>query len=321
MRHPMLAAVAAFAFLSAGAIVPVDAIFLVDAMATPLQDCAATAAATTCLDAKLKAANQKLNATLKAAQEKLEQLQSHGRRPVLGAFIDSQRKFNAYRDAQCNWQGIRATSPTGGADYVKDCQIRATLAREQELAEFLAGEETVAAAPPPPVEEIKVTRTPDALPAGEPAPSAAGGDGAPPVAVRQVVPEPAVVAKATEPQAEVPPAAQRGSEWRLVKWIANGAEKAIAPDSNVTIAFDPSGKIAGSASVNRYSGSYRFDVDGRLRWPPGGFALTRMAGPPALMTQERAFLDSLKRTSLYKIEGSQLVLESANESVVLTFTR
>jgi heat shock protein HslJ len=116
-------------------------------------------------------------------------------------------------------------------------------------------------------------------------------------------------------------AGTHGNEWRLVKWVANGVEKAIAADSVVTIAFDPSGKITGSASVNRFSGTYRFDIDGRLEWPRAGFALTKMAGPQPLMVQERAFLESLRRTTLYRADGQQLVLESQSGATVLTFAR
>jgi len=246
---------------------------------------------------------------LKAAQEHLEQLQAHGRRPVLGAFIDSQRKFNAYRDAQCNWQGIRAAPGASGVDYVKDCQIRATLAREQELAEFAAGGDMPAPAAsevPPAEPELPGAKIAEPPPAGD----------------QSVV----VQLPAAQPENPVVPsgsssAGSRGNEWRLVKWIVNGAEKAIVPDSAVTIAFDPSGKIAGNASVNRFSGTCRFDLDGRLEWPRAGFALTRMAGPQPLMTQERAFLESLRRTTVYRVEGQQLVLESQSGATVLTFAR
>ena len=271
------------------------------AAATPLQDCATSSGPMVCLDAKLKAANRQLNATLKAAQEHLEQLQAHGRRPVLGAFIDSQRKFNAYRDAQCNWQGIRATPGANGADYVRDCQIRATLAREQELAEFVAGDDTPASAAtaPLPVEpESRSAKNMALPPAGDQ-----------PAAVQPPAPSGSSSARS------------RGNEWRLVKWVDNGAEKPIVADSAVTIAFDPSGKIAGNASVNRFSGTYRFDVDGRLEWLRAGFALTRMTGPQPLMVQERAFLESLRRTTQYRVDGQQLVLESQSGATVLTFTR
>ena len=262
-----------------------------------------------CLDAKLKAANLKLNAALKAAQEHIEQLQAHGRRPVLGAFVDSQRKFNAYRDAQCNWQGIRAASGASGADYVKDCQIRATLAREQELAEFVAGDDLpapVATSPRSDEPESRSAKNMEPLPAGD---------------QLVAIPPPAAEQEMKAVPSESSPAGPRGNEWRLVRWVANGADKPIVPDSSVTIAFDPSGKIAGNASVNRFSGTFRFDVDGRLEWPPSGFALTRMAGPQPLMMQERAFLESLRRTKLYRVDGQQLVLESRSGATVLTFTR
>jgi heat shock protein HslJ/uncharacterized protein YecT (DUF1311 family) len=279
------------------------------AAATPLQDCAPSSVPLVCLEAKLKAANQQLNATLKAAQDRLEQLQAHGRRPVLGAFIDSQRKFNAYRDAQCNWQGIRAASGANGADYVKDCQIRATLARERELAEFVAGEDMSAAAanaPPAAEPESRIATNTELAPAADP-----------PAVVEPPVAQPEKPAVAPDSSS----AGSRGSEWRLVKWVANGAEKPIIPESAVTIAFDPAGKIAGNASVNRFAGTYRFDVDGRLEWPRTGFTLTKMAGPQALMAQERIFLESLRRTTQYRVDGQQLVLESQSGSTVLTFAR
>ncbi len=298
MKVSNLAAIAAGGLLSTAVI------------AAPLQDCATSSVPMVCLDAKLKAANKQLNATLKAAQEHLEQLQAHGRRPVLGAFIDSQRKFNAYRDAQCNWQGIRAAPGANGADYVKDCQIRATLAREQELAEFIAGEEPAAAAAitPPPEE-------PEAL-------SAKNTEIAPEADQSAVVqPAAAPPEKPAAASSDSSTTGSRGIEWHLVKWVANGAEKPIVADSTVTVAFDPSGKIAGNASVNRFSGTYRFDVDGNLQWPRAGFAVTKTAGPPPLMLQERTFLESLRRTTQYRVDGQQLVLESPNGATVLVFMR
>ena len=48
---------------------------------------------------------------------------------------------------------------------------------------------------------------------------------------------------------------------------------------------------------------------------------SRTALATALLAQERAFLESLRRTSRYKVEDQQLILESANSSVVLMFTR
>lgn len=264
------------------------------AAATPLQECAPSSVPIVCLDAKLKAANQQLNAALKAAQQRIERLQKEGRRSVQGAFVDSQRKFNAYRDAQCAWQVVHAPPGASGTEYVKDCQIRATIAREQELTAFVRGEEDT-------------ILSQAAAPGGEPARTE--------TAIAEAVSAPAAQA-ARQPSAP----ARHGIEWRLIKWVAKGEQRQLVPDSNVTIAFDPSGKVAGAAAINRFSGTYRFDADGRLQWP-AGFSLTKMAGPPALMAQERAFLESLRSTVHYRVDGLQLVLENADASVVLTFTR
>lgn len=274
--------------------------------AGPREECAATGATMPCLDAKLKDANKKLNVTLKAAQERLEQIQARGGRPMLGAFVDSQRKFNAYRDAQCSWQGVRAAPTENTAEYVRECQLVATLARDEELAAFAgSGEhEAVAAVTVTPAPEIAAVPPP---PAAADIPAPVTVDPAPPQAVAP-----------TAPQAST---GSRGLEWRLLTWVVGGQQKQLLQDSTILIAFDPSGKVAGFTSVNRFTGTYSFDADGHLKWPPSGFAVTRMAGPPALMAQERAFLESLRRTSRYKVEDQQLILENANASVVLAFTR
>ena len=288
------------------AIAAITAVFSGAAHATPLEECSSANVPVACLDAKLKEANLRLNATLKAAQGRIEQLQQDGRRPVLGAFVDSQRKFNAYRDAQCTWQAIHAAPGSNPVEYVKDCQIRVTIAREQELNAFASGVEAT-----PPIA---------AVPTSETGTEEAIVTELPPVTVET----PAAIQPADTPPPATPDTSapvRRGAEWRLTDWIVNGTQRQLVADSNVTIAFDPSGKLSGNASINAYSGTFRFDAEGRLQWPRAGFTLTRMAGPRDLMAQERAFLDSLRRTVYYHADGQQLVLESANKSVVLTFSR
>lgn len=277
------------------------------AQAGPREECAATGATMPCLDARLKEANQKLNTTLKAAQERLEQIQAKGGRPMMGAFVDSQRKFNAYRDAQCSWQTVRAAPNESTAEYVRECQLVATLAREDELAAFASGKEH---------EAVIVAAASAVAPApnvpAQPSPTAVD------------VPSPIIVDPPPPQAAPAAPqgaSASKGAEWRLLTWVVGGQQKPLLQDSSILISFDPSGKVAGLASVNRFTGTYSFDADGRLKWPPAGFAVTRMAGSPALMAQERAFLESLRRTSRYKVEDQQLTLASPNSSVILTFAR
>ncbi len=277
------------------------------AHATPLEECSASGVPVACLDSMLKEANLRLNATLKAAQGRIEQLQQEGRRPVLGAFVDSQRKFNAYRDAQCTWHAIHAAPGSNPVEYVKDCQVRLTIAREQELSAFVSGEEVQAA-----IAEV---------PKSETGPEEATLAEAAPVTEEKSISLPPAEAQPSTTTAESPASARRIAEWRLIDWIVNGVQRPLLADSSVTIAFDPSGKLSGNASINSFSGAFRFDAEGRLQWPRAGFTVTRMAGPRDLMAQERAFLDSLRRTVHYHADGQQLVLESANSAIILTFSR
>src|SRR5258708_39470479 len=86
--------------------------------------------------------------------------------------------------------------------------------------------------------------------------------------------------------AETPPPApavspspvRRGAEWRLTDWIVNGAPRQLVTDSNVTSAFDPSGKLSGNASINACARNFRFDAEGRCQWPPAELTVAKMAG-------------------------------------------
>lgn len=301
--------------------------FALSANATPLQDCAATDAPMACLDAKLKEASRRLNDALKQAHQRIEKLQSEGRRSVQSAFVNSQRAFNAYRDAQCGWQAIRAEPGTSGATLVKDCQIVATLERAAELEAFSRGEpEPVAeAAAPDPATETANAGSPSAGSPTTESPNTAstGNESAttPADGNEATVPQPE--APADNATARTPPAApaQGGIEWRLAEWTVDGGARELLPDSEITVAFNPSGKLAGMASVNRYNGRYGFDAAGRLEWRGQGFAVTRLAGPAPLMAQERAFLDTLRRMVEYEVEDGKLILKSASGRTILTFAR
>lgn len=284
---------------------------------TPLEECAPSSVPSICLDAKLKQANLRLNAALKSATRRIEELQKKGERSVLSPFVNSQRQFNSYRDTNCSWQAIAASQADKSA-FMKDCQIRATIAREQELLAFANGD--TMEEPPQSVTvttQIEVEDVADETIASQIAEAPVS------VTVAPFAPSAAPKAQVTPPVE--PGAATAGSrsgvQWQLQSWRIDGADHPLVPDSQIEVSFDPSGKVAGNGSVNRFSGDFRFDQNGRLVWPASGFAVTRMAGPPGLMKQERTFLQTLRRMSDFRVEGSQLILESASGKTVLTFAR
>lgn len=316
------------------------ALFMISATQamTPLQECAPSSVPVVCLDAKLRQANLQLNAALKAATRHIEELQKKGERPVMNAFVNSQRQFNAYRDSNCTWQAI-GVPIEDKSSYIKDCQIRSTLAREQELIAFTAGEPAVSPfSPGQSAASIEQTapsagnRARAQVAAAQPeyvagqSTAQIGKDSVETVTVQPSVMEPPPVtppasrAEAAEAGGVAKPRSS-GVEWMLHSWLIDGTEKPLLPGSRITVSFDPSGKVSGIGSVNRYSGEVRFDQDGRMVWPGSGFGSTKKAGPPALMKQEQAFLQTLRRMADFRAKGDELILESASGRTALTFWR
>ncbi len=111
-----------------------------------------------------------------------------------------------------------------------------------------------------------------------------------------------------------------GGEWRLALLKDDGQNRPLASENPPTLKIDPSGKVAGMASVNRYFGDMKIDTAGRVSWG-GPFGSTKMAGPEPLMDQEAAFLKALQKTDHLFIQGERLVMEDASGQTALEFER
>lgn len=98
----------------------------------------------------------------------------------------------------------------------------------------------------------------------------------------------------------------QGVEW-VVEDINHGG---IIDSSRITINFLPEGRVAGRASCNNYMGSYQLTGEG-LSF--GQAASTMMACAPALMNQERAFLQVLAEVNSFDINPTgALILNTAD---------
>jgi heat shock protein HslJ len=102
-----------------------------------------------------------------------------------------------------------------------------------------------------------------------------------------------------------------GYTWHLTS--LNGALP--LPGVEVTAQFRH-GRLAGRASVNSYSATYRLS-GGSLKL--GQAAATLMAGPPALMKQETTYLNLLNATARARVDGYTLTLSDAAGRPLLTF--
>lgn len=75
-------------------------------------------------------------------------------------------------------------------------------------------------------------------------------------------------------------------------------------------------RAAGRGSVNRYSAGYTLEGQS-LAFTPA--IMTKMAGPPELMTQEDRFMNALTATRSFRISGETLELLGAGGEVLATF--
>lgn len=115
---------------------------------------------------------------------------------------------------------------------------------------------------------------------------------------------------ATIPAGGSPSTALLGKEWTVV----NVAGRATIPDARPTLLFGPDGRLAGSTSCNRLIASYSARGS-KLTISPAGTTL--MACPPAVMEQERQFLDMVRGVKSFRVEASgELVLVARSGATI-----
>jgi len=112
---------------------------------------------------------------------------------------------------------------------------------------------------------------------------------------------------ATEPPAEEPPLQLVGTAW-----IALEIDGRPASPGQSTLEFMASGKAAGHAGCNRYTGGVE------LHGPSihfGDQAATRMACTAPQMEQEQRFFNALQGVSSLRMQGKELLLLDASGAV------
>lgn len=115
-------------------------------------------------------------------------------------------------------------------------------------------------------------------------------------------------------------ASVQGSQWELVSL---GGTPVVESGNKPTLTFPETGRIAGSASCNRYSGSAQVTPEGKLVLSaPNAIAVTRMAcAEAALNEQEMRFLQLLGDAGQMTLEGDRLGIQSGDQPDALVFRR
>lgn len=103
-----------------------------------------------------------------------------------------------------------------------------------------------------------------------------------------------------------PAALLQGGEW-VVEDLRGGG---IVDRSRITLNFGTDGRVGGAASCNRYTAAYALSGEGLTI---SKAAATMMACAPALMQQERLFLDLLAQVRHFTLDATgALVLHAAD---------
>ncbi len=112
-----------------------------------------------------------------------------------------------------------------------------------------------------------------------------------------------------------PDAALTGTYWRAVT-IDGGPVASQPKPREAHLVFTVGHRVSGSAGCNRISGTFTQTADGLCF---SQMISTKMACPPPLDAQERAFLAALNATAALQIAGNTLELKDATGKVRLRF--
>jgi len=101
-------------------------------------------------------------------------------------------------------------------------------------------------------------------------------------------------------------------------WLAEDIKGGgVIDNAQTTVSFAAGGKVTGSGGCNRLFGTATVAGE-TLTF--GGIGTTRMACVPALMDQERKFLDALAATRTFRFHGPYLKFYAGNGAELVRFT-
>ena len=106
-------------------------------------------------------------------------------------------------------------------------------------------------------------------------------------------------------------------------WVAEDIDRRGVIDSlQSVVAFTPEGRAQGQGGCNSFTGGYTVDGDALvIGGEDGRLATTMMACTPAVMDQERRFLDALARVRFWRLDMGLLFLLDAEDTPILRLWR
>ena len=107
-----------------------------------------------------------------------------------------------------------------------------------------------------------------------------------------------------------------GTKWIMSSYYAvDGSMHDALPEPPVDATF-ADGKVSGNGGINQYNGTYEIDGENLSISP---LASTMMAGDPAVMEQETAYLMALQAAASFETDGGKLTINDGSGEAVLEF--
>jgi heat shock protein HslJ len=110
-----------------------------------------------------------------------------------------------------------------------------------------------------------------------------------------------------------------GTEWTLTGYVPNGTTLEPLDGTTVTMVFDNTGQITGSAGCNRYFAGYEMKGTAVTIGPAGSTAM--YCSGQGVMDQESTYLALLGRVASAEAKNSSLTFSDAKGSPILSFAR
>jgi heat shock protein HslJ len=108
-----------------------------------------------------------------------------------------------------------------------------------------------------------------------------------------------------------------GTAWQVTGYN-NGRQAVVGPliGPTLTAKFSPDGQVSGDSGCNTYSGAYQ-TTGTKITIGPLLTTKTACSGPDGVMQQEKEFLAALQSAAVYRIDGANLELRTADDALAV----
>ena len=111
-----------------------------DANAGALDECYASigdqprTALQACLEGKTREATSQMNIAYKKLEAQTKEIDSSATAKALASLLASQRAFEKFKDAQCQWESDAAMGGSGSGDFLSSCKVDLMRWRAKQLS-------------------------------------------------------------------------------------------------------------------------------------------------------------------------------------------